>query len=77
VKNRDVFANYLNANGIGYGIHYPLIIPAQPAYKNMANCSGTWPVAEELAGSCTSIPVHPALSRSDLATIVEVINNYR
>ncbi|WP_094606548.1 GDP-perosamine synthase [Sporomusa silvacetica DSM 10669] len=77
MKNRDAFTTYLDANGIGYGIHYPLIIPAQPAYKNMAACSGTWPVAEDLADSCVSIPVHPALSQSDLTTIVEVINNYR
>lgn len=77
MKNRDAFTTYLAANGIGYGIHYPLIIPAQPVYKTMAACSGTWPVAEDLADSCVSIPVHPALSQSDLTTIVEVINNYR
>ena len=77
VKNRDVFAAYLEMSGIGYGIHYPSIIPTQPAYKNVASCSGTWPVAEQLADSCVSIPVHPSLSPSDLTTIVEVINNYR
>lgn len=77
VANRDDFTNYLNANGIGYGIHYPLIIPAQPSYRNEPYGSGTWPVAENLANSCVSIPVHPALSKSDLSAIVETINNYR
>ncbi len=77
VKNRDALTAYLDANGIGYGIHYPLIMPAQPAYKDIATCSGTWPVAEDLANCCVSIPVHPALSQSDLTTIVEVLNHYR
>jgi len=77
VKNRDAFTAHLDANGIGCGIHYPSIIPAQPAYKHMAGCSGSWPVAAALADSCVSIPVYPALSRSDLTTVVEVINNYR
>ena len=77
VKNRDALTAHLDANGIGYGIHYPLIMPAQPAYKNITTCSGTWPVAEDLADRCVSIPVHPALSQSELTTIVEVINHYR
>ncbi|CUH95079.1 hypothetical protein P22_1148 [Propionispora sp. 2/2-37] len=77
VKNREAFTASLEANGIGYGIYYPTIIPKQPAYKNLACSSGIWPVAEELANTCVSIPVHPALFRNDLTTIVEVINNYR
>lgn len=77
VKNRDSFISHLAANGIGCGIHYPTIIPQQQAYKNIPGSSGSWPVAEELADSCVSIPVHPALTPADLLTIVEVINNYR
>ncbi|MEW6696846.1 MAG: DegT/DnrJ/EryC1/StrS family aminotransferase [Bacillota bacterium] len=77
VTNRDDFAAYLTENGIGYGIHYPLIIPAQPAYRNMPCSAGTWQEAENLASSCISIPVHPALTESNLSTIVETINHYR
>lgn len=77
VETREAFTAYLKANGIGYGIYYPTIIPRQPAYENLPCSSGLWPVAGELADSCVSIPVHPALLRNDLTTIVEVINNYR
>jgi dTDP-4-amino-4,6-dideoxygalactose transaminase len=77
VTDRGNFTAYLEANGIGYGIHYPLIIPAQPVYKQRADCSGSWPVATALADRCVSIPVHPALSRSELEAIVEVLNHYR
>ncbi|WP_066634986.1 DegT/DnrJ/EryC1/StrS family aminotransferase [Desulfolucanica intricata] len=77
VDNREKFTNYLTANEIGYGIHYPIIIPAQECYRNNPGSSGSWPVAEEIARRCVSIPVHPALSRSDLITITKTINNYR
>lgn len=77
VNDRKSFTSHLAANGIGYGIHYPLIIPAQKPYRKMKGIGGKWPVAENLADSCVSIPVHPALSRNDLVTIVDAINKYR
>lgn len=77
VTNRDIFASYLANNNIGYGIHYPSIIPAQPAYRNIPGCLGNWQVARDLTNTCISIPVHPALSAGDLTTVVEAINKFR
>ena len=74
--NRDALAAYLTENNIGYGIHYPLTIPAQPCYRNMTYSTGSWPVAEKLADTCISIPVHPALSTEDLQTVAETINKF-
>jgi dTDP-4-amino-4,6-dideoxygalactose transaminase len=76
VKNREKFTAYLESCGIGYGIHYPSLIPAQPAYKNVPGCSGNWPVARQLAERCVSIPVHPGLSQTDLETIRDAVNHY-
>lgn len=77
VTSRNDFTNYLAENEIGYGIYYPVTIPAQQSYRNKAYSTGTWPVAENLANSCVSIPVHPALTENDLSTIVDTINNYQ
>lgn len=77
VPNREAFTSYLTANGIGYGIHYPLTIPAQKCYQSIPGCTGNWPVAEDLARNCVSIPVHPALTANDLLTVTKIINNYR
>ena len=77
VSNRENFARHLTASGIGYGIHYPLTIPAQTPYRTLAAGSGTWPAAEKLAESCLSIPVHPSLSHNELLTVVEAINQFR
>ena len=76
LNNRDALAAYLTENMIGYGIHYPLTIPSQPCYQNMPCSAGNWPVAEKVAATCISIPVHPALSTDDLETVVATINKF-
>lgn len=76
--DREQFASYLGANGIGSVIHYPLPIYQQPLYRSLgyskeaAGC----PVAEEAARSVLSLPVHPALTRDELSYIVSVTNGF-
>ncbi|ACV62021.1 Glutamine--scyllo-inositol transaminase [Desulfofarcimen acetoxidans DSM 771] len=73
---RDALAAWLTDNQIGYGIHYPMTIPSQPCYRNLDCSKGTWPVAEKLAASCISIPVHPGLNIADLKTVADTINSF-
>jgi perosamine synthetase len=76
--DRERFASYLAANGIGSAIHYPMPIYQQPLYKRLgyskeaAHC----PVAEETARSVLSLPVHPALTPDELGYVVSVINGF-
>lgn len=74
-EQRDRLVQKLTAEGIGYGIFYPLTIPEQRCYQGM-NLSGAWAVADRVKQEVVSIPVHPALSRSDLEAVVKVINNF-
>jgi perosamine synthetase len=71
VKNgkRDELREFLNNEGIGTGIHYPIPIYKQKLYENLgytANC----PEAEKAADEVLSIPVNPALSAEDLGKII-------
>lgn len=71
-RDRDAFAKALNERGIGTGIHYPMPIHRQPYYQELGfNIS--LPVAEEAARQVLSLPVHPALSEDDLATIAREV----
>ncbi len=76
--DREKVIKYLTANGIGCAIHYPIPIFKQPLYQELgyndknANC----PVAEELANTVLSLPVHPALTEEDLKYIADTINNF-
>ena len=67
-KRNDVM-NFLNQEGIGTGIHYPVPIYKQELYQNMGyndNC----PETEKATFEVLSLPVHPSLSVEELETIV-------
>ena len=71
--DRDKLKADLADNGVGAGVYYPLCIHNQPAYEGVDTQA---PVAETAADEVLSLPVHPALTTSDVAHIVEVIQNY-
>ncbi|MDY9924594.1 DegT/DnrJ/EryC1/StrS family aminotransferase [Methanobacterium sp.] len=67
-KRNDVM-NFLNQEGIGTGIHYPVPIYKQELYQNLGyndNC----PLTEKAASEVLSLPVHPSLSVEELEKIV-------
>lgn len=65
---RDNLMEYLNQEGVGTGIHYPIPIYKQKLYQDMGyddNC----PETEKAASEVLSIPVHPDLSIEELEKI--------
>jgi dTDP-4-amino-4,6-dideoxygalactose transaminase len=69
---RDLWMSTLRERGIGTAIHYPCPIHRQPAYQDQcANLS--LPVAEAAAREVLSLPVHPALSVTDRATVAKEV----
>lgn len=75
-KKRDELKKYLNKQGISTGIHYPIPLHLQPAYKNLNLSKGTYPISETLSKEILSIPVYPELSQKQLEYIVEKINEF-
>ena len=70
--DREAFAAALRERGVGSGVHYPLPIHKQPYYQEQGfDCS--LPVAEEAARQVLTLPVHPALSEADLATVAREV----
>ncbi|WP_031515104.1 DegT/DnrJ/EryC1/StrS family aminotransferase [Desulfofalx alkaliphila] len=76
VNQRDAFIAYLKNQGIGCAVHYPIIIPKQKLYREKLAYTGSWPVAEQLAKRCVSIPIHPGVSPQQRKYIAEVVDNY-
>ena len=74
--NRDKAIEDLRAKGIGAGVYYPLPIHKQPLYLSMGY-DDHLPEAERASLEVLSLPVHPALSREDLDTIVEAVASLR
>jgi dTDP-4-amino-4,6-dideoxygalactose transaminase len=67
-KRNDVM-NYLNQEGIGTGIHYPIPIYKQELYQNLGY-NDHWSETEKAASEVLSLPVHPSLSVEELEKIV-------
>jgi len=55
-KNRDSLMAALSDKGISCGIHYPVPIHLQNAYKYMGAVKGSFPVAETCAEEIVSLP---------------------
>ena len=52
----------LNARGIGAGVHYPFALHELKAYASLGHGPGAFPVAEDWARRCLSLPIYPELT---------------
>ena len=62
VQNREKLQNRLAEVGIGTGIHYPVPLHLQKAYKNLGYRAGEFPVCEKAASQILSLPMFPGLT---------------
>lgn len=71
--DRDRFQRGLRELGVGTAVHYPIPVHRQPLYQQLGYSEVSLPVAEHAAAHVLSLPVHPALSESDLDRIVDAV----
>lgn len=62
VQDRDAFINRLAEKDIHCGIHYPIPLHLQEAYKSLGHHRGSFPVAEKSAAEFVSLPMFPELT---------------
>src|SRR5262249_28486224 len=67
---------HLKTAGIGTGIHYPIPLHLQQAYRSLGYASGDFPVCEEIASQIVSIPMFPQLTNEQQARVVEEIVSF-
>jgi dTDP-4-amino-4,6-dideoxygalactose transaminase len=73
---RDQLSGYLADKGIGTQIHYPVPPHLQKAYSNLGHIRGSFPVAEELAETCLSLPLWPGLGHQDLTYVLNCLTRF-
>jgi len=73
---RDELMAHLKDNGISCGIHYPIPLHLQPAYKSLGFNQGSFPVSETLSKEILSIPIYPELTKEQRAYIVDNITHF-
>jgi dTDP-4-amino-4,6-dideoxygalactose transaminase len=73
---RDALQAYLQAEGIGTMIHYPVPPHLQEAYSSGGFRRGQFPIAEKIADTCLSLPVYPGMSEENVRFISDKIRNF-
>lgn len=68
-KKRDELQTFLSEKGIGTLIHYPIPPHLQEAYKHLNFKNGDFPIAEEIASTCLSLPMWPGMTSSQVDII--------
>jgi dTDP-4-amino-4,6-dideoxygalactose transaminase len=61
VRQRDALQKHLAKAGIGTGIHYPVPLHLQDAYRRLQYPAGSFPVCERAASEILSLPMYPQL----------------
>jgi dTDP-4-amino-4,6-dideoxygalactose transaminase len=73
---RDELKKFLEDNGVGCAVHYPIPLHLQKAYAHLGCKAGDFPVAEKAAQQCLSLPIYPELTDKQILRVVEVVKNF-
>ena len=72
-EKRDALRDYLTEKGVGSGTYYPtLLYDYEPMSEYVTNC----PNSKRLTETALSLPVHPALSDSDVSKVFETVISF-
>lgn len=74
--DRDKLVAHLQAFGIDAKIHYPIPMHLQPASKDFGYSFGDFPIAEDLASNCISLPVHEFVTDDNLYFMIDKIRSF-
>jgi dTDP-4-amino-4,6-dideoxygalactose transaminase len=73
-KLRDQLVKALESKGITTGIHYPIPLHLQEAYKDLGYRKGDFPVSEKLSQEVLALPIYPELKEEEIEYISNIIN---
>ena len=74
--HRDDLQEFLGARGIQTGIHYPVPIHLQEAYRELGLGPGAFPRAEALARETLSLPMFPELAPEQLDAVITGVRDF-
>jgi dTDP-4-amino-4,6-dideoxygalactose transaminase len=69
LQQRDAWRDRLTDAGIQTGVHYPIPVHMQPAYRDLGYSSGAFPVCEQASREALSLPMFPELTRAQIGEV--------
>lgn len=78
-QDRAALIDFLRSKDVGCGVYYPKGLHTYPHIAKLGYNQGDFPIAEQVASTVLSLPVHPGVTESDVQTItaavIEGLNN--
>jgi dTDP-4-amino-4,6-dideoxygalactose transaminase len=73
---RNELQQFLTDKGIGSLIHYPIPPHLQQAYKHLGYKKGDFPIAEQIAETCLSLPLYPYFANEQVQEVCDAIQDF-
>ncbi len=75
-QNRDELRTHLAQTNIGTGIHYPIPLHLQKAYRALGYKEGDFPIAEKVTSEILSLPMYPQLGLDQQRLVVQKVQEF-
>jgi dTDP-4-amino-4,6-dideoxygalactose transaminase len=73
---REALQEYLQQNGIGSTVYYPLPLHLQPALRSLGGKEGDFPVTERVSLEVLSLPIFPELTAEERRVVGHEIEEF-
>ncbi len=74
--HRDALREHLAKHEIGTDLIYPVPLHLQKCYASLGLGPGTFPVAEQAAATCVSLPIFPELTDPQVEHVIASVNSF-
>jgi dTDP-4-amino-4,6-dideoxygalactose transaminase len=74
LAQRDALQRFLAEHGVGTGIHYPVPVHRQPAFRDVGRVAGDLRVTDRLAHEVLSLPMFPSISHEQIRYVADRVN---
>ncbi len=76
LADRDAALDALHAAGIGAGLHYPFAVHQLGAYQWLGYEPGAFPVSEDWARRCVSLPIYAEMPEEAVPRAADVLSRF-
>ena len=76
IEERDRFKEYLEDNGIGTYIHYPIPPHLSEAYESLGYKRGDFPITEKYSDTVISLPLYAGMTDEEIEYVLDIINKF-
>ena len=73
VPDREMFIAEMQKAGIPTAVHYPVPLHLQPAFAELGQGEGAFPLAEKAAAHVVSLPMHPYMTNDEQDCVIAAV----